>query len=282
MQRNKGAPGERELAGILRDLTGWNVQRRVRQPDGDSDLAGVPGWALKVKRRKAAGRGEIGRRWLQTLAQATDALPALFYRLDRGTWRWRLAAGGMPHVAARDVLAGVRVGRRRHARGVGRGSPRGGQHGPDRARSQQRKGAHAVNRKSPGRWKPGESGNPKGRAVGSGEIGKLRASIAQHVPDIIDRLVQQAKDGDAAAARLLLERCLPPIKPTEQPAPMALPDGTLSEQGRALLAAAGTGALAPGQAAQLLAGLGSLAKLIETDELAARVAALEKQSEPKS
>lgn len=45
MQRNKGKAGERELTGLLRDLTGWDVQRRVRQHDGDSDLVGVPGWA---------------------------------------------------------------------------------------------------------------------------------------------------------------------------------------------------------------------------------------------
>jgi hypothetical protein len=70
---------------------------------------------------------------------------------------------------------------------------------------------------------------------------------------------------------------LPPLKSIELPAPVALPDGTLSEQGRALLAAAGAGHLAPGQVAQLLAGMGALARLIESDELAARVAALEER-----
>lgn len=129
--------------------------------------------------------------------------------------------------------------------------------------------------KRPGRWKPGESGNPKGRARGSGDIGMLRRSIAAHVPDIIARLVQAATAGDAASARLLLERVIPPIKAAELPAPMDLPERSLAEQGRAVLRAAGAGDLAPGQAAQLLAGLGALAKLIEADELAARIAALE-------
>ena len=129
---------------------------------------------------------------------------------------------------------------------------------------------------TPGRWKAGESGNPKGRAKGSGDIGKLRASIAKHVPDIITKLAELAKAGDAGAARLLLERVLPPVKATEQAVPVALPaDGSLADQGRAVLAAAGAGTLAPGQASQLLAGLSALAKLIETDELAARIAALE-------
>ena len=126
-----------------------------------------------------------------------------------------------------------------------------------------------------GSWKPGESGNPAGRARGAGDVGKLRASIAAHVPAIIDKLVEQAKAGDPGAARLLLERVLSPMKATEQAVTLALPVGSLADQGRALLAAAGSGGLAPGQAAQLLAGLGALAKLIETDELERRIAALE-------
>ncbi|CAM3885163.1 DUF5681 domain-containing protein [Roseateles saccharophilus] len=104
----------------------------------------------------------------------------------------------------------------------------------------------------------------------------MRAEIAGHLPAIIAKQVELAKAGDAQAARLLLERVLPPVKATEQPAIISLPDGqSLAEQGRAILSAAGSGSLAPGQAAQLLSGLGALAKLIETDELAVRIAALE-------
>lgn len=127
-----------------------------------------------------------------------------------------------------------------------------------------------------GRWKPGESGNPSGRRPGSGKVAALRESIAEHVPAIVEKLVEQAKAGDAAAARLLLERVLPPVKAAEQPVPIALPtDGTLTDQGRAVIAAAGAGELAPGQAAQMLSALGALATLTTADEFAARLAALE-------
>lgn len=129
------------------------------------------------------------------------------------------------------------------------------------------------------KWQPGRSGNPRGRPQGAGEVARLRASIGRHVPAIVEKLVEQAKSGDAAAARLLLERVLPPMKATEQPAPIDLPEGTLTMRGHAILAAAAAGELAPGQAAQLLAGLGSLAKLVETDELAARIAALEAKAQ---
>jgi Family of unknown function (DUF5681) len=129
--------------------------------------------------------------------------------------------------------------------------------------------------KTVGRWKPGESGNPAGRAPGSGVVEKLRAQIADHIPAIIAKLVEQAKDGDASSSRLLLERVIPPLKAAEQAVPLVLPDGSLTDQGRALLSAAASGILAPGQLAQLLTGLGSLARVTEVDELSRRVAELE-------
>ena len=46
MSRNKGLSGEREVAGLLRDLLGYDVRRRVRQHGGDADLEGVPLWSL--------------------------------------------------------------------------------------------------------------------------------------------------------------------------------------------------------------------------------------------
>lgn len=95
MQRTKGKAGEREIAAIISDITGWDVRRRVRQHGGDSDLLGVPGWAIEVKRYAAAPRAEIGRWWAQTVAQATDALPVLFFRANRDSWRavWPVAVG---------------------------------------------------------------------------------------------------------------------------------------------------------------------------------------------
>lgn len=124
-------------------------------------------------------------------------------------------------------------------------------------------------------WPKGTSGNPKGRPPGAGEVARLRAGIARHVPAIIKRLVTAAKDGDIGAARLLLERAVAPVKAAEQPIPFDLPDGTLTDQGSAVLKAAAAGELSPGQAAQLLAALAAQAKLTETCELVARIAALE-------
>ncbi len=127
----------------------------------------------------------------------------------------------------------------------------------------------------PHAWKKGESGNPKGRPAGAGEVGKIRASIAARVPELLEKLMAQALDGDVGAARLLLERAVAPLKAAEQPQACTLPDGTLTEQGRAVLASVAAGDIAPGQGSQLITAIGSLARVAEIDELAKRITKLE-------
>ena len=127
-----------------------------------------------------------------------------------------------------------------------------------------------------GRWKTGESGNPAGRKPGTGEVAAIRAAIAERVPELLAAMMTKALEGDIGAARLLLERAIAPLKAIEQSVALQLPDGgTLTAKATAVLSAAAAGDLAPGQAAQLIAALGTLAKISEVDELAARITALE-------
>lgn len=135
-----------------------------------------------------------------------------------------------------------------------------------------------TKKRPPNQWQPGQTGNPNGRPPGQSEITRLRASLAGDVPVILAGLVLAAKGGDVQAARLILERVLPPLKGVEQAVELQLPDGgTLTAKASAVLSAAAAGELAPGQAAQLIAALGTLAKISEVDELAARITELEKK-----
>ncbi len=134
----------------------------------------------------------------------------------------------------------------------------------------------------PGQWKPGQSGNPSGKPPGCGQVTKLRAAIAEHIPDILERLIEQAKSGDTQAARLLIERALPALKAIELPIVLPPMAGTIVDQAKQVLASATDGALSPSEANALLAGLGVIGKLTETGELLQRIekieAALEKRN----
>lgn len=120
--------------------------------------------------------------------------------------------------------------------------------------------------------------NPRGRPKGSGEVAKIRAAIAKHIPKLLQELAKRALAGDVGAARLLLERTVAPLRAAEQAQPLDLPEGTLTEQAQAVLAEIAAGKLAPGQGASLLSGIATLAKVTEIDELERRLAALEERN----
>ena len=89
-ERDKGKRGERQVAALIADELGFQVRRRVRQDQGDSDLVGVPGWSLEVKDRKTATRGQLKEWWAQTVAQAAterQLRPVLIYKRAPGWWR---------------------------------------------------------------------------------------------------------------------------------------------------------------------------------------------------
>jgi hypothetical protein len=132
-----------------------------------------------------------------------------------------------------------------------------------------------AEQKKRGRWKPGESGNLRGRPSGTGQVALLRSAIAERLPELLESLMTRALAGDVAAARLLLERSIAPLRPVEQSVTISMADGSLSDQARAVLAAAGTGEVTPSQAAQLVGAIAALAKIIEIADLDARLAILE-------
>jgi len=108
-------------------------------------------------------------------------------------------------------------------------------------------------------------------------VSKIRAAIAERVPQLLDTMITKALDGDVSAARLLLERTVAPLKAAEATQPLSLPNGTMTEQGRAVLAAVAAGALAPGQGSQLITAIGTLARVVEIDDLNTRITKLENQ-----
>lgn len=96
LSRAKGKRGERELARLLTELTGHDIKRRVRQHEGDSDLEGLPGWAIECKRYARVTPAMLATWWKQARAQAQrmGGTPLLCWRTDRmREWCFHWPAG---------------------------------------------------------------------------------------------------------------------------------------------------------------------------------------------
>lgn len=83
--------------------------------------------------------------------------------------------------------------------------------------------APVDSKKSVGRWKPGQSGNPKGRpkaslvALQRDLEGAIRDHLtADKVKRIVDAIVDKATRGDVKAAKLILDKLVPNATDTEQ------------------------------------------------------------------
>ena len=126
-------------------------------------------------------------------------------------------------------------------------------------------------------FKPGQSGNPRGRTPEHVKAAKIRKLILAAAPDVVAAMIEQAKAGDSAAGRALLATVCPPIKPVELPTKLPpLPDG-LAARAMALLDYTVTGLLSPSQGVALISALAALGKIIETDSLLQRMDAAEEE-----
>jgi hypothetical protein len=124
-------------------------------------------------------------------------------------------------------------------------------------------------------FRRGESGNPAGRPR-KPRVGpdRLRANLLRQAPELLSKLTELALGGDVAAAREILGRCLPPLRPRDAAVTIDLgPD--LAEASKAVLAGMAVGALTPGEAASVASTIGALARTAELVEFEKRLSALE-------
>ncbi len=131
-----------------------------------------------------------------------------------------------------------------------------------------------------GRWKPGQSGNPKGKPVGARNRASLLAErlIGDEAEKLVRAVIDKALAGDSACLRLCLERLVPPQR--ERPVYISLPavqsmnDATSILPG--LIAGVASGDVLPSQAAAVAGVIESFRRAIETQNLEHRVAELER------
>ena len=128
-------------------------------------------------------------------------------------------------------------------------------------------------------WKKGESGNPTGKPAGTRNKATVMVQtiMERGAKEIAEAVVGLAKEGDLSAARLVIERLVPPAK--ERPIALVMPD-TASAEGiaqaqAAILQAVATGEILPGEGATLSNIVEARRKALETQQLEQRISALE-------
>jgi len=133
------------------------------------------------------------------------------------------------------------------------------------------------------KFKTGQSGNPGGRPKGSLNKATLatQALLDGEAEALTRKVVELAKSGNPVALRLCLERLLPPRR--DRPINIALPKveevEDLPKAMGAILEAVAHGEITPGEGQTLTAILEGYRKGLETTDLEARVATLEKERE---
>lgn len=123
-------------------------------------------------------------------------------------------------------------------------------------------------------WVKGQTGNPSGRP--KTEMGLIREKLETVTPSVLAKVIAMALDGDLTAAKLVLDRTMPSLKPTDKPVSLDIsPTAGMATQAGRIFAAGTNGTLTTEQAAQLLASLANVAAIVEVNDLAKRIAALE-------
>jgi hypothetical protein len=131
------------------------------------------------------------------------------------------------------------------------------------------------------RFKPGQSGNPKGRTTGSRPkaLVALDALGEGEAEAIVLAMIEQAKNGDATAGRMILDRVWPARRGArlqfdlpDVAKPEDLPDAI-----QAINLQTAEGDISPDEATLIVGLLDAQRRAMETSDLAARLAALEER-----
>lgn len=110
------------------------------------------------------------------------------------------------------------------------------------------------------KFQPGQSGNPRGRPPGNSHRA-VRQAIAEALPEVVEALITAAKAGSVPAAKVLLERVIPPLKPEGSLVDLGAP-GELSGRVRAIVDAMLSGAVSATLAAEMLAVMALASRVV--------------------
>jgi hypothetical protein len=126
-------------------------------------------------------------------------------------------------------------------------------------------------------WQSGQSGNPKGRPIGSrNKKNVIAEEFAKDGSRIARVVIDAALEGDLQAANLVLQRLSPQLRARAEKVTFYLtPDAPLTTQAEQVLAAISNGDIDPQTGHLLIGCITALAGLKQVDDLEQRLSALE-------
>jgi len=130
------------------------------------------------------------------------------------------------------------------------------------------------------KFKPGESGNPDGRPVGSKDKRtQYRELFEPHADALIQKVINLALDGDTTCLKMCIDRLVSPFRAKN--ATVILDDitGTLTAKGEKIITAMGNGEVTPSDASSMLSALAAQSRIIEIEELEKRISDLEARND---
>ena len=135
--------------------------------------------------------------------------------------------------------------------------------------------------KPPKGWQPGQSGNPKGRPIGSRNKKNVIAEEFEKDGSEVARVVMNAAlEGDMQAANMVLQRLSPPLRARAEKVTFELtPDAPLTTQAQQIMTAVAEGSIDPETGQLLINCITAFAGLKQVDELEQRLIALEEKNQ---
>jgi len=129
------------------------------------------------------------------------------------------------------------------------------------------------------KFKPGESGNPNGRPVGSKDKRtQYRELFEPHADGLIEKVIEMALAGDTTCLKMCIDRLVSPFRAKDTTVTLDDIEGSLTEKGEKIIMSMGNGELSPSDASSMLTALAAQARIIEIDDLEKRISKLETQN----
>ena len=124
-------------------------------------------------------------------------------------------------------------------------------------------------------FKPGQSGNPRGKKPGTKN--KKLELFRSNDEKLQRKVLDMALDGDVAMLKIVADRLWPRLRSEAMPVIVKTKSADIASQGAAIINAALAGKLTPDVLRDLLGALADQARLVEFTEIESRLQALENQ-----